>query len=44
MMESKIIALLQEKYNLAKEEALQYYDLMSEQCPEILYKIINVHL
>ena len=44
MMESKIIALLQEKYNLTKDEALQYYDVMSEQCPEILYKIINVYL
>ena len=43
-MESKIISLLQEKYNLTKEEALQYYDVMSEQCPEILYKIVYVHL
>ena len=44
MIQTEIIALLQEKYNLTKDEALQYYDVMSEQCPEILYKIIYVHL
>jgi hypothetical protein len=43
-MESKIITLLQEEYNLTKEEALQYYDIMCEQCPEILYKIAYVYL
>ena len=43
-MESNIISLLQEEYNLTKEEALQYYDIMSEQCPEILYKIIHVYI
>lgn len=44
MVESKIVPLLQEKYDLTKEEALRYYDIMSEQCPEILYKIIYVYL
>jgi len=43
-MESKIISLLQEKYDLTKKEALQYYEIMSEQCPEILYKIAYVYL
>ena len=43
-MNSEIISLLQKEYDLTKEEALQYYDVMSEQCPEILYKIIYVHL
>ena len=43
-MESKILSLLQEKYDLTKEEAIQYYNVMSEQCPEILYKIVYVHL
>ena len=43
-MNSEIISLLQKEYDLTKEEALQYYDVMSEQCPEVLYKIIYVHL
>ena len=43
-MESKILALLEEKYDLTKEEALRYYSVMSEQCPEILYKIAYVYL
>lgn len=43
-MNSEIISLLQEKYHLTKEEALLYYDVMSDQCPEILYKIAYVYL